>query len=194
MAPWPFPTQVSASEWRGCVYTWSQNGLGSSFASGCFLKSNLLAYVPTGPISLAFRERLHLDTGKKFFALRTTNHSNNFPRDVVETPSGDFQDVIISSTPPFPWKVELDHLLRSLPTRAVLWFADSLQIFCLCTGLLASVGVICHLGICLQEFSQGVLCVGDLHISYSVCGSREMGTLRGWGTTIGLFSPVICEH
>lgn len=65
--------------------------------------------------------------------------------------------------------------------------------FCLCTRLLAAVGVICHLGICLQEFSQGVLCVGNLHISYYMCGSIEMGTLRGCGS-IGLFSPVICEH
>lgn len=47
---------------------------------------------------------------------------------------------------------------------------------------MASVGVICHLGICLQELDQGVLgMLGAPHMFYSVCGSREMGTLGGTG-------------
>lgn len=66
------------------VFTLSQNGLRSSFASGCFVKSDLLAFVPTGPISVAFRVRLCLVSGKKYFTLRTSSHGNNFPRDVVE--------------------------------------------------------------------------------------------------------------
>lgn len=66
------------------VFTLSQNGLRISFASGCFVKSDLLAFVPAGPISVAFRVRLCLVSGKKYFTLRTSSHGNNFPRDVVE--------------------------------------------------------------------------------------------------------------
>lgn len=46
-----------------------------------------LLNVPTGPVSVAFWERFHLDIRQKFFTLRTINHGNNLHKNVVDSPS-----------------------------------------------------------------------------------------------------------
>lgn len=102
---------------------------------------------PTGPISVAFWVRLHFGTGKKFFTSRTTHHSNNFPRDVVETSSLEIFKMLQSL---------LGFFSHEKLNKAIFWgpiqpelFYDLMIIYkySVCTRLLAFVGVICHLGI-----------------------------------------------
>lgn len=50
-----------------------------------FLNLTFLLNVATGPVSVAFWKRFHLDMGKKCFTLRTISQGNNLPRDMVKS-------------------------------------------------------------------------------------------------------------